>query len=235
MSTKQLVLPIQADETKALDNYFAGPNLHTLQHLKAQLAVLLQPGQKPEQFTYLWGAAATGKSHLLIACCAYAHTQQLTAKYIDLSHAQSLDDVRKALGPSVLLCLDELDVLTDNLDQQKAVLSLFEAVRNQGGLCFIAGRNAPAKLSIELPDLLSRIKSVASYELHELDDAQKQLALQQAAQRKGFKLSDETAKWLLVHKSRDLAYLFDLLERIDAESLAKKRLVTIALIKSIDP
>jgi DnaA family protein len=66
-----------------------------------------------------------------------------------------------------------------------------------------------------------------------LDDTQRMQALQLRAREKGFDMPDETARYLLRRLPRDLPALFDLLERLDAASLAAQRKLTVPFVKSV--
>jgi DnaA-homolog protein len=62
---KQLLLNIQPPAAPGFDNFIIGQNHEALGSLKAVLA-----GLTPTPFVYLWGAAGSGKTHLLLAAQA---------------------------------------------------------------------------------------------------------------------------------------------------------------------
>lgn len=230
MTAKQLVLPIQAAQQKTFDNFVVGENQLTVQTLQS-VAYRLSDGA---QFKYLYGPTGTGKTHLMMASCREVELQGNTQCYIDLQTAiefptQALDQVSR----SGVFALDHIEVVSGDLITQKCLLSAIERIRNNGGVGWLAGDVPVASLEIELPDLLSRIKSFPAHQLIELDDAQKQQALSLMAQAKGFALSADVARWMLVHESRELHQLSALLDRVDALSLEQKRTVTIPLIKML--
>ncbi len=51
------------------------------------------------------------------------------------------------------------------------------------------------------------------------------------ASRLGLQLQDEVAKYLLHRMPRDMHQLFDMLEQLDHQSLAKQRKLTIPFVK----
>ena len=69
--------------------------------------------------------------------------------------------------------------------------------------------------------------------LEPLSDEEKLKALQLHAKNRGFNLSDDVGQFLLNHASRDMADLFDLLNKLDTISLTEKRRLTIPLVKKI--
>ncbi|MEZ0287898.1 MAG: DnaA/Hda family protein [Methylophilus sp.] len=62
---KQLLLNIQPPAAPGFDNFIIAQNHEALNSLKTVLA-----GQAPTQFMFLWGAAGSGKTHLLLAAQA---------------------------------------------------------------------------------------------------------------------------------------------------------------------
>ena len=75
MAAQQLTLSVALRDDATFDNFYAGTNTTVLQCLQDFA------GLQSEPFVYLWGPAASGRSHLLQACC-HANTQ---AVYLDLS------------------------------------------------------------------------------------------------------------------------------------------------------
>ncbi|KTF31201.1 hypothetical protein LMG919_19935, partial [Xanthomonas vesicatoria] len=57
--------------------------------------------------------------------------------------------------------------------------------------------------------------------------------LRDRAQRRGLALDDAAIDWLLTHSERELATLVALLERLDRESLAAKRRITVPFLRRV--
>src|SRR6185436_17860297 len=62
---KQLALGISPPPQPTLDNFVPGANAELVARLRE-----FQAGDFPDAILYLWGAAGSGKSHLLRACGA---------------------------------------------------------------------------------------------------------------------------------------------------------------------
>jgi DnaA family protein len=69
--------------------------------------------------------------------------------------------------------------------------------------------------------------------LQDHDDHQKQEVLQFRARQLGMKLSDTVSRYLLTRYSRDLSTLWVLLEKLDHETLAKHRQLTVPFVKQV--
>jgi DnaA family protein len=66
-----------------------------------------------------------------------------------------------------------------------------------------------------------------------LNDEDCKSALQLRAKQRGLVLPDDTVNYMLTHKQRDMKILYDLLDKLDTESLAAKRKLTVPFLKSV--
>ena len=68
--------------------------------------------------------------------------------------------------------------------------------------------------------------------LPSLDDAGRAAVLRERAQRRGLAIDDAAIEYLLVHRGRELSALVALLDRLDRESLAAKRRITVPFLRA---
>ena len=87
--------------------------------------------------------------------------------------------------------------------------------------------------NLSLPDLVSRLSSGVLFQVHELNDAERLIALQQRADLRGLELSAEVGQFLLLRLPRDSQALFSALTQLDKASLRLQRKLTIPLVKTI--
>ncbi len=177
---------------------------------------------------YLTGPASSGKSHLLIAACQAA----ARAQYLPLGHLaeQAANALSAVLAPG-LVAIDEVDALAEDPLAQIALFDLFNRVRDAGGTMLLAARVTPLRLPLELPDLVSRLASLPTFDLAPLDDDARRAALIRHANRRGLDLDDAVLDFLFRRQARDLSALMRLLDRIDRESLAAQRRVTVPFLR----
>jgi DnaA family protein len=224
----QLALPITLDAGRTLDNFYAGPNGAAVEALR-DLAV---SGATPVMF--LHGADGTGKSHLLQAACRAAIAAGRSALYLPMGQAVLLDpSVVENLDRYALVCIDDVQRIAGAEAWQRALLTLFDALKASGGGFVASARGAPASIKRLLPDLVSRLAWGPVFQLAALNDAEKITALQQRAAGRGYELPEETAKFLLNRLQRDMATLCATVDALDAASLAAQRKVTVPFAKSI--
>lgn len=223
---RQAALPLTLNPTPTFDNFIGEDNreaLSALQHAAEQV----QPG-----FISIWGAACTGKSHLLQAACNTAAANGKSIAYLPLKQlAGNGPGCLNGFEAMDLVCLDELDSIIDSLPWQKGLYELYNAVQQQGRLLIAASRIPPRELGLKLPDLKSRLGWGPCYHLQSPNDATKGRILQRLAKERGLGLPDEAVRYLLHRQSRDLHELLQLLEQLDRASLAAQRRLTVPFIR----
>jgi DnaA family protein len=163
----------------------------------------LAAGALPEAIVYLWGEAGSGRSHLVSAA---------------------------ARANPALVAVDDVESL--DAAAQQALFVAINSARDGRAAVLAAGNAPPARLGLR-EDLRTRLAWGLVYQLKPLTDAEKALHLRAEASRRGLRLTDEVVWYLLNHLPRDLHSLNGALERIDRHSLARKRPVTLPLIREV--
>lgn len=224
----QLPLGLTLKDSATFANFIAGPHSEAIQALQA-----CAQGQG-EAFIYLAGAAGTGKTHLLQAACHETARQSGTVVYLPLQHATEFGvGVLEGLERMALVCLDDMQVVAGQAEWERALFTLFNRQRENGGRLIVSAISKPSQLGVSLPDLGSRLSWGATYVLQSLDDADKLRALCLRAQARGFELPDDVGRYLLLRLPRDMHALFAVLDRLDYASLAAQRRLTVPFIKTI--
>lgn len=217
----QLALNVARQALPTLDDFVIGPNLllwHSIQ-------------QHRHGLYYLWGGAASGKSHLLQALTG----QQAPGKALYLA----LD--LPGLSPEILdncdqyewLVWDGLDAVAGQPVWEEALFHAYNRLLAQNAALLVAARQPPRQLGIRLADLRSRLSHGLCVELKPLDEPGLLQVLQQQARRRGLELLDEVGLFLLRRFPRDLAQLMPLLVTLDQASLSHQRRLTIPFIKQV--
>lgn len=199
---KQLLLDIQPPSPPTLDNFIAGSNAEALHSL--QMAI---EGASDARFIYLWGAAGSGKSHLLQACNDLAYDRGLPLSVVD-------------------------DVNTLDEEAQIELFNYFNQLRASGGILITGGNAAPTQMGLR-DDLATRLAWGLVYHLHPLTDEEKAQALKTHAKERGMKLPDDVVDYCLRYLRRDLPTLMAVLNALDKWSLTEKKPVTVPMLKKL--
>lgn len=223
----QLPLPMMLDPGTDFDGFLTCANAAAVEALRSSALGTQTP------VLFLHGAGGTGKSHLLQSAFRAAKAAERRAVYLPMEQAVLLDpSAIEDFDRYQLVCVDDVHRIAGAEPWQRALLTLIDGLKQRGG-SFVAGaRNAPSAIKRLLPDLASRLSWGPVYHLEPLSDADKITALQQRAQRRGFELPDDTAKFLLTRLQRDMATLCATLDALDTASLVAQRKVTVPFVKA---
>ncbi|MCW8890507.1 MAG: DnaA regulatory inactivator Hda [Sedimenticola sp.] len=224
--SKQLALGFSMPERATLESYVPAENTQAIHDMSACAR------GTGESFIYLWGAAQTGKTHLLQAATLLANEHDRSAVYIPLDQAMQFSPaIFDELEQMDLVCLDGVEQIAGIGDWEQALFHLFNRIRAQNHSLLVSANCAPLNLPVKLPDLASRLSWGLCYQLQPLNDQDKVQALIADAARRGLELSEETALYIMRHAQRDLGSLRQLLEGLDQASLEAQRRLTIPFVK----
>lgn len=91
----------------------------------------------------------------------------------------------------------------------------------------------PRETPLRLADLGSRFARLPVFQVQKLDDDERVAALQLRSRHRGLELPDESARFLLTRSKRDMASLYELLDRLDIEALRAKRRLTVPFVRGV--
>jgi len=224
---RQLPLGVQLGVALRFETFHQGGN--------AEAVVSLQrlAGGRSRAPLWLFGAAGTGKSHLLQASCALAGDEGHTAAYLPLTL------VRKE-GPAILdgfeqlalVALDDLDAVAGDSEWERALFTLYNGLAEQRGRLISAATRPPGALPFRIPDLASRLAASEAHRLQPLAEADQLEALRRRARHRGLELPEETLGFLTRRAPRDFATLCRMLDELDTEALAAQRRLTVPFVRN---
>lgn len=227
MSVPQLPLALRSPPDQRLESFIGAPD-----GLLAQLRAVAA-GQA-QDWLYLAGPAGSGKTHLALSMCAAAEQAGRAPAYLPLQAAAGrLREALESLEGRALVALDGLDAIAGTREDEVALFDFHNRARAAAVTVLYTAGAMPDALGIGLPDLRSRLQQCIRFNLPVLDDAGRAAVLRDRAQRRGLVLEDAAIDWLLARSGRDLAGLVALLDRLDRESLAAKRRVTVPFLRRV--
>lgn len=221
----QLALPLRLADHAIFDTFLDAGNEALVDYLRSLTSAA------PGQGAWVWGAPATGKSHLLQAACERFGDRAAYVPLADVAGAGPA--VLEGLESRQLVCIDDLDSVAGDPAWERALFVLCNDLIEAGRHLVVSAVTAPRASGIALADLRSRMQRLATFQLRGLDDAARMEALQLRARHRGLELPDETARYLMSRSRRDMRSLYELLDRLDLEALRAQRRLTIPFVKDV--
>lgn len=212
-----MLLDLKPEQAPTLANFVAGGNGELLQRLHDLC------DRHSFEAIYVWGAAGSGKSHLLAATAAGARRP-----VVMLRGAEAAADL--ALLPGSLVVIDDVEGLHE--EAQVALFRAFNAARIAGLALLLAGSVPPLELRLR-EDLRTRIGQALIYRIQALTDDDKAAALRRHAVERGMLMDPAVVQYLLRHGRRDLPSLMAMLNGLDRASLEQKRPPTLPLLREL--
>jgi len=231
----QLPLELRWPAQQRFDSYVRGENAVALGLLHEAARSAAAP------WVFVAGVAGSGKTHLQIAACAAANDAGRSAQYLPLRRAREaaaaarpdLASALRALAGSDVLALDDIDAIAGDDAAEHALFDLYNRCRGENATMLFSATAPASQLGIGLPDLVSRLSACAQATLKPLADSERREALRQRAQTRGLTLDDAVLDWLFARTQRDLGSLTTLLDRLDRESLAAQRRITVPFLRQL--
>lgn len=224
----QLPLALGLRAHSSFDNFSAGANRELVAQLHRSAATAR------DMVLFIAGNAGVGKTHLLEASCRAADAAGRAAVYVPLAlKAELAPTLLDELETRDVICLDDIDKVAGDREWEQALFGLYERARARACVWIATATHKPAQIDFALRDLANRLQTGLVYSLHALADTDKIAVVKTRATERGLPLSEEAVQYLLARYPRDLPALLAFLERIDRESMAQQRRLTIPFLRSL--
>jgi len=221
----QLALPLTLEDHAVFESFWPAGNESLVAFLQNLTLSASGPG------CWLWGSAATGKSHLLQALCERLGDRSI---YLPMLELKSISpEIIDGLAAWQFVCLDDVHAVAQLPDWEAALFDLHNRASDSGSLLVVSADSSPRDSRFDLPDLKSRLSLLPAFHLRPMPEEDRQTALQLRATHRGLDLPDDTARYLITRGKRDMASLYAVLDRLDTEALAAKRRLTIPFVKEV--
>ena len=132
-----------------------------------------------------------------------------------------------------LVCIDDIETVAGRGDWETALFDLCNQLVDVDAQLVVAAAMAPRECPFELEDLASRLARLPVFQVRPLDDDSRVAALRLRAGHRGLELPDETARYLIRRSRRDMASLYELLDKLDLEALRAQRKLTIPFVRDV--
>ncbi len=221
----QLPLAVGLADEANFDNFVVSPE-------NLQIVTWLREPERLDSPVLIWGPPASGRTHLLQACCHLAGNRR--AFFLPLRHRlimrpEILDD----LGEIAMICIDDVQLAAGDADWERALVRLLNSVNPAASRLVLAASAPAAKVHWELADLRSRLQQVLSFRLHPLNETGIRQAFTLRARNRGLRLDDGVVDYIFLRAERRLDALMAILDRLDDSSIRRQRHITIPQVKRI--
>ena len=182
-----------------------------------------------DECVWIYGEARVGKTHVAQAVCRYREQSVfLPGKSV------SPDDVNlNSYGTYRHMVIDDIDCWLGRREFEEQLFALIET-RYVGGFgLLITCSGTPHQLSFSINDLGSRLRSFHCMELKALPEREKLRWLVDEVRERGLVLADDVLEYLFSRVGRSQESLADVIEKLDFESLAQSRKLTIPFVREV--
>ena len=156
----QLALPLRLADHAVFDSFLATGNEAVVDYLRSLTE------STPGHGAWLWGAPATGKSHLLQAACERFADR---AVYVPLQEIYTAGaGLLEGLGSRDLICIDDVDKIVGDDAWEQALFNLCNEVHDAGHQLVVGATSPPRESGFLLADLRSRMQRLPAFHLHVL-------------------------------------------------------------------
>lgn len=222
--TPQLPLALRFPPDQRLDAFVGQADVRTLVEQVAK-------GERGD-WLFLAGPAGSGKTHLLLASCAEAQQRGESAAYVPLATMSGrLGDALVGAEHAALVCLDGVEAIAGHRGDEESLFHFHNRARAEHCRVIYAAQAMPSALPLGLPDLRSRLEQCTRLSLEAMDEEGRRLVLRRRAERRGLELDETVLDFLFRRVGRDLGSLTTLLDRLDRESLAAQRRITVPFLR----
>ncbi len=178
------------------------------------LAWLARTADWPARRLALWGEAGCGKTHLLHWWAARSGAAYWAAPGL---RGRSLP----AFPPGGI-AIDDADAAPD----EAALLHTLNAAAEAGVPVLLAARAPPARWTVALPDLASRVRAITSVAIGPADDSLLRALLARLLAERQLEVPAALQAWLLLRLPRTPAVLREAAARLDRVALGAGRAVS---------
>ncbi len=182
----------------------------------AEALAWLERGNWPQGRLALWGEAGRGKTHLLHRWAGETGASLLEGGMLRLEPPR---------GP---VAVDDADTAPE-----RALLHLLNAAAEAGFPVLLAGRAAPARWAVGLPDLASRLRALVAVEIRAPEDTLLRALLARLLADRQLAVSEAVQDVLLLNLPRTAAAMREAAARLDHLALASGGRITRVLALAV--
>ena len=210
MRGDQMILGLPHETAMGREDFLRGPSN------KAAFDMIDQWPDWPSNWLLLAGPVGAGKSHLARIWQERSRARIVTL--VELNESDPTDLVDR--GAVVLEDADGAE------RDETALFHLLNAAREAGAYVLITARSWPDGWGVALPDLMSRLRLTTPLEIFEPDDELLRSVLVKLFADRQLAPDPSVIEYIVTRMERSIAAALTIVEAIDREALARRRVIT---------
>ena len=214
----QLVLDLPFADGDRLEDFLRSPANEV-----ALDAVLAWPNW-PAPALLLWGPTGSGRTHLGRIWARTTGARLLDGRHLGAAPRllPRLDDIRHCV-------IDDADQVQDDV----TLFHLYNLIAGRGGQLLLTASRPLGGWGLELPDLISRLRTAWSCRINEPDDALLEALLVKQLQDRQLTVLPGVVAYLACHMERSFAAARRIVRELDRASLRARRPITLPLARAV--
>ena len=177
----------------------------------------------------LIGAEGSGKTHLAAIWAEWSGASFVDVAALD---AQNIRDVA-ALDAVILEDADQRLAAGAGRDIEVALLHLFNVMGEAGGRMLFTARVSPRDWPVDLPDLATRLRLPPVFKVGTPDETVLSHLIVKLFDDRSVVLDPKVAAFIALRIGRSFSAVHGVVERLDRQSVAEKKPVTIKMVKDV--
>lgn len=176
----------------------------------------------PSHALCLIGPSGSGKTHL-------AHVWMEVSGAPMVMGSDLNEESLKGLLDASAVIIEDADRGVD----EEALFHLYNALARKGGALFLTGSTPPAKWHVQLPDLKSRLATIAIAQLQSPDDTLLAGLLVKQFRDRQIQVDPKVIAYLINRLERSFESVMEAVEALDKAALKDKTRITVPLARKI--
>lgn len=218
---QQIPLDLGARNAFGMEDFLIGPEN------ESAVAWIDRWPDWPAPALFISGPAACGKSHLAAVWRARAKAQMVKCEDLLMCTAEDLADRGDAL------VFERVDLWTGMRDAEETLFHLYNIFKEQGRSFLLTSQMPPSGLDFTVPDLASRFRAAPVATIEPPGDTLLASVLIKLFSDRQLKVSNDVIKYMLPRMERSFAAARDLVAKADAQALADRQKISIALMRKV--
>ena len=182
----------------------------------------------PGPVSALYGPPGSGKSHLAQVWRESSAAREVAAAEMADREAPDL------IGDETALLIDDLEtVLSGSHEAQRTFFHVLNLAKEGACSLLLAGKNPPARWTVALDDLRSRLRAVPAVALAAPDDDLMAALLFKLFADRQLAIAPAVVSYITLRMERSFGAARALVARLDNLSLAERRDITVPLVKRV--